>query len=441
MQKLFSDFKPNTAAEWKNQLLKDLKGESFESLVWHNENGFDIQPFYTAEDLKQNYEPAFTHADWEICVSNRSNNSNELNACFLRQLNAGASSVSLNCSGLDLELALKGIQLNYIQSTFFAGAKEAMDLKSYLEKHYDLRLLRCSVFPLAYNTQQDLKDWSEVVSAFKNYPGIKTLSVNALPFHNQSCLAHYEVALILSQLTEYLEFFSSKKENLPLSKCVVKTGVSADYFIQMAKLRAIRRLWKLLTTEYGLENELHLVVETSLTNKSISDSYNNLLRTTVESMAAISGGCNELLVTHFDVLFSTNAVLAERMSVNQQLILKEESYFDKMADTACGSFYIESITDTIAAKALETFKRFEKEGGYFVCLGKGLFSKEISVQAKERDEEINTQKKLVIGVNKFKNEKEKIDLSATQISELKNLTIHNPVLHYELEHYFNLKNA
>jgi methylmalonyl-CoA mutase len=181
---------------------------------------------------------------------------------------------------------------------------------------------------------------------------------------------------------------------------------------------------------------VYLIVETSLTNKSISDSYNNLLRTTVESMAAVAGGCNELIVNTFDVLFATNKNLAERMAINQQLILKEESYFDKMADIACGSYYIEHLTDAIATKALETFKRFEKEGGYFKCIEKNMFANDIAKQANQQSEWVETQKQISIGVNKFKNEKEKIHLSAQVISELKHLPIQNPVLTYELEHYF-----
>ena len=441
MLKLFTEFKPNTAAEWKNQLVKDLKGESYESLVWHNENGFDVQPFYTAEDLKEAYEPAFTHAHWEICVLGRSENAKELNAQLLKQLNSGATSLSVNCSGLDLTTALRDIQLNYIHATFFVNAGSASELKKYLESTYDLKEISCSILPEKLDVPADLESWSEVIAAFKPFMNIRTVSANVLPFHNKNCLAYYEVALIMSELTEYLEFFSSGKNTLPSSRIVVKSGVSSDYFIQMAKLRAIRRLWNILKKEYKVENDLHLIVETSLTNKSISDSYNNLLRTTVEAMAAISGGCNELIVRDFDVLFPANKVLAERMAVNQQLILKEESYFDKMADTACGSFYIESITDAIAAKALETFKRFEKEGGYFKCLQSGFFSEEIASQAKQKEELVNTDKQIVIGVNKFKNEKERIELSASTVKDLKQAPFNNPVLNFELEHYFNLKNA
>lgn len=440
MQHLFSDFKPNTAADWKNQLIRDLKGEPYENLVWHNENGLEIQPFYTSENQTQSYEPAFTHADWDICVKGKYRDAKELNQQLLKQLNSGASSIAVDIKDLDLNIALQGIQLNYIQSSFLVNATNAGTLKNYLQNSYVIHDLKCSLFPERMNSATNLNNWNKVIALFKEFKNIKTTVINAIRFHNQNCLAYYEVALIIAQLAEYLEEAVSKNE-LPQADVVVKTGVSSDYFIQIAKLRAIRRLWRILKKEYKIGNDLHLIVETSLTNKSISDSYNNLLRTTVEAMAAASGGCNELIVTEFDTLFPTNPVLSERMAVNQQLILKEESYFNKMADTACGSFYIEHITDALAALALDCFKRFEQEGGYFKCCEKGLIEREIEEQAKQRAELFKSQKQIAIGVNKYKNEKEKIDLPASLVADLKKKPINNPVLNFELENYFNLKHA
>jgi methylmalonyl-CoA mutase len=433
MQHLFSDFKPATAAEWKSQLVKDLKGEAYENLTWKNENGFDIAPFYTSENLKQAYEPAFAHAGWDICVTGKSTDPKILNKQLLQNLASGATSVFIDCEGLDLDVALNGVQLHYIQSAFVIDEKSAHTLKTWIEKQEALQQVQCALFPKKLTTIQDLQDWKKISNLFKDYKNIKTISVNALPFHNLNCLAYYEAAIIISGLVEHLEAYAGE---FPAADVVVKTGVSSDYFIQIAKLRAIHRLWNLFQEEYKITNKLHLIVETGLTNKSISDSYNNLLRTTIEAMAAVAGGCNELIVTEFDALFATNKSLAERMAINQQLILKEESYLDKMADVSCGSFYIESITDAIAEKALQTFKRFESEGGYFACLEKNIFHKEIEVQAQQRAELVNTQKQIAIGVNKFKNEKEKINLSAADIIKLKQLPIHNPVLNFELANYF-----
>ena len=434
-QHLFSEFKPVTAAEWKAQLAKDLKGTDIESLVWKNENGFDIQPFYTSEDLHLSYQPAFTHTDWDICVAGKSKDAKILNQQLLQNLNGGATGISVECNDLDLATALQNVQLNYIHSTFYISEKKIHALKSLLEKSYDLNELHCTLFPeKALSTLQELTDWLQAVRVFKDYKYMKALTLDALPLHNQNGFASYEVAVILSGLNEYLNAVS--KNDQPTSSFVIKTGVNSDYFIQIAKLRAIRRVWKLLAANYEISTPLHIIVETSSTNKSLSDKYTNLLRTTVEAMAAVSGGCNELIVTEFDLLFPSDPIRSQRMAINQQLILKEESYFDKVADVACGSYYIESITDAIATDALETMKQFEREGGYFKCLEKNSFEEAIKEQAQQHETALNAGEQISIGVTKFRNEKEVIGLNKNDVERLKHLSVTNPVLKFELDHFF-----
>ena len=434
MQKLFSEFSPSSISDWKKKFLNDIKESTFESYIWQNENGFDIEPFYNSESLSHTYLPAFTHSNWDVCVNSSSSDSKTLNSELLNQLARGANSISINCSNINLIQALDGILLNYIQSTFYIDNQSANPLFNYLSDHYNLNELNISILPIIFNNENDLKNWANNKSLFNGFDGIKTIGVNLYLSHNQNCLAYYEIALIFSALVEQLEFLS-KKDKISNSKIVIKTGVNSDYFIQIAKLRAIRRLWNNLKIVYNCNNDIHLIVETTLTNKSISDSYNNLIRSTIESMAAIAGGCNELIVSEFDTLNPTDKILSERLAVNQQLILKDESYFDKIADVSCGSFYIESITDAIASKALETFKRFENEGGYFKCIEKSIFFNEINIQAKHQQDKINNQEEVSVGVNRFKNELENLEFSQNQIESLSNLCINNPSLNFELNNY------
>lgn len=435
MKNLFSEFNPTSAAQWKTQLIKDLKGESYESLVWQNENGFSVNPFYTHEDLHTIYSPAFNHTDWDICVKTKEGDSKQINEQLLKDLNLGATSISVNCDSINFESVLKDIQLNHISSTFYIHPKDIEWLANYLSKNYKLNELNLTLFPKRLENQKDLNYWETVVSLFSPYKNIKTISVDTLFYHNQNCFAYYEIAIIFSALNECLanQIINTKAD------IVIKTGISSDYFIQIAKLRAIRRLWEMLKKEYGLSNNLYVIAETSLTNKSISDSYNNLLRTTIESMAAVAGGCNELIVNSFDTLFSQNNKLGERMAINQQLILKEESYLNKMADVSCGSFYIESITDAIASRALDTVKKIEEQGGYFKCLENKIFETEINKQAHQKAEAINSQQQISVGINKFKNEKENITIDVSALEYLKKLNINNPALNFELQN--TLKHA
>lgn len=434
MEKLFTEFKHTNAADWKNQLIKELKGEDYESLRWKNENGFTIEPFYTSEDLKTAYSPAFSHCDWEICVKGKRENANELNEQLLNDLNRGATSILLHPANLQAEQILKDISLQYIHATFFINPGNAKNLLNYFEKNYSLNDLNVSLFPETFTGTNNLNEWSELTNHLKPFTNIRLLSFDATPYHNLNCVASTEVAIILSGVVEMLEYYSGKK--FPDSAVTIKTGVSSDYFMQIAKLRSIRRLWEILKMEYKIDNELHLIVETGLTNKSISDSYNNLLRSTMEAMAAVAGGCNELVVNEFDTLFRSNTELSERMAINQQLILKHESYLDKMADLSCGSYYIESLTDAIAQTALAKFKEYEKQGGYFKCVEKRIFLNEIETQAGKYSEDFNSLKHIAIGINKFRNEKEKTELTNSQIASIRKTEINNPVAEYELQNFF-----
>lgn len=429
MDNYFSEFDHTSSADWKNQLFKELKDETFDSLIWNNENGFNIHPFYTSNDLNQIYHPAFTHSDWEICVNGKANTSQELNTELLKNLNRGATSISVNCLDHNLDVVLSNIQLNFIHSTFIVNNINFLTLKKYLDKNFNLNELNISIFYNQISSKQDLETWHQMASVFNKNIGIKTICIDALHFHNKNCSAYYEIAIILSSLIEHLEFLNSNSD-VYNSKIVIKTGVNSDYFVQISKLRALRRLWPIISKVYNVRTDIHLITETSLTNISISDNYNNILRTSIDSMAAVIGGCNELIVNEFDIL--SNNDFSERLAINQQLIIKEESYFHKMADVSCGSFYIESLTDLIAKESLKKLKYFESEGGYFKCLEKSIFSEEIIKQSNIKNELLFSKKHISVGVNQFFNENEKKHLSQDLKNSFKASAINNPVLNYDL---------
>lgn len=436
MENLFNDFKASTANDWKNQLLKDLKGEAYESLQWLQEDGIILEPFYTAENQKQAYEPAFTHHDWEISTPLPELPSEELNKVILNRLDQGASSFLLNLGAHDLHMALNGVKLNYIHSAFYVNRGNVNQWRTYLETHYDINEVQASLFYQPFDASTNLEEWFRCMEFFFDHRKLKALSVDMTAVHNQNASPAYEVAMIFSALIEQYEFLNHKGCILA-SDFVVKTAVNSDFFTQIAKLRAIRRLWNCFKKEYNIKNNIYLMVETSLTNKTIGDKYNNLLRAGIESIAAVSGGCNELLIHDYDVFASPKDKMAARLAINQQLMLKHESYFDKMADVSCGAYMIEHLTDTLATKALEIFKGFEKEGGYLACAKKGLFTRDLKAHAAAKQQQVDNKLVSVIGVNKFKNTAESISLSPQELETLQHLAIANPALNYELQNFVN----
>src|SRR5580704_14086335 len=122
MDKLFSEFKPSTAQDWKNQIVKDLKGTEFEKLIWHNANGngFDVNPFYTSEDIPTKNKSLFTNTDWDVCEQITVANEQQANACALKALEGGASGLSFYIlKKIDTKALLKGISLEHIYTQFF----------------------------------------------------------------------------------------------------------------------------------------------------------------------------------------------------------------------------------------------------------------------------------------------------------------------------------
>ena len=431
MNELFSSFKTVTTDEWQTQVSKDLKGESINDLFWQHEDGFTVKPFYTQQDCTDQSEPAFTHTDWQIGVRAQKESATEINKYLLRSLQTGATSIVVDAKDASLSQALEGVGLQYIHSTFISTKNSLSEIRKLISIHPGSGK-QISILPEEIGDANYKKFVGEAVALSKK-EGVRLPGADTLHFHNQSCFATYEVALLFAQLVEFLDAAGSDQGNNAIA---IRMGVSADYFTQISKLRAVRRLWFLIRKEYDLSNELYLIVETGLSNKSLSDSYNNLLRSTVESMAAVAGGCNELIVQPFDALFPKRKNLGERMAINQQLILKEESHLSRMGDVACGSFYIENLTDAIAAKALEIFKDILSKGGYSECLRNGTIDAAIKEQAQKRSQLIKEGKQLVIGVNKFRNDKEDVHVDGSVVDHIKKLRISNPVLKYELEQFF-----
>ncbi len=427
MHGLFSEFPGSTYADWEKQVIKDLKGESPEYLDWNNENGFTVKAYLSKDKITTVYEPAFLHSDWQVGVEHRGTEK-EMNANFLRDLNHGANAIAFNMGNINLEELFKNIQLDLISAGVRLKARQAIAFKSYLDSHYKNATLNISLLPDSINNENELREWLELRQMFAAYPGINTTSVNAVDFASKNALPYFELALAFTQLIETFNISSNSEST---SKVVINTSTDSDFFIQIAKLRAYRRLWKIIAGEYNINSELYILAQTDSNMLSISDVYTNLLRTTLSSMAAILGGCNELIVLPYDALLKSDSAFSSRLAMNQQFIFKHESYLDKMGDLACGSYYIESLTDSLCRKTLESIKSIESEGGYFAYLKSDSFAQEMNKQNKLKLKALEEGNTVRIGVNKFRNEKEKLELSDLQLNLLKSLAPHHPLLNYE----------
>ncbi len=436
MEKLFSEFGPANASDWKQQIIKDLKGAPFEILFWDNPNGFRVKPFYTSEDLNETRETLFSHVRWEVCEEIHVIEEKQANARALKALNTGATSLHFVLyRKTDLSILLKDILVQYIELCFivkYSGEDLIPAFHSYLDaQSIPDEKPRGSICHDGISHLAQSGSWivSEEVDMRNGNSWI-----DATAYQNAGATQVFELACAIAHAHEYL-MRGDMKRGFRFSM-----AVSGDFFGEIAKLRALRKLWPLIANEYGAPSDLLLHVRTSQMNKATLDAYNNMLRSTTEGMSAVIGGCNSLTLDSYDKTYEMNGESGQRIARNQQLVLKEESYFGKVSDMGAGSYYIESLTDELAQKAWEEFKKIESKGGFIACLRSNYIQDTITKQARELIEKFREQKIILVGVNKFQNKSESPKTGLHEHTHVTKMEI-EPIKPLYLEKHFVKENA
>jgi methylmalonyl-CoA mutase len=341
----------------------------------------------------------------------------------------------------NFDFLLERIFLGGVEINFFSNgkAKEIIDLIiNYVKKSYsDPNEIRgaIEVDPLSrlmvngtlcIPPEQGFDYLASIVKSSSSLPHFRTININASNFNNAGADIVQELAFGISMGSEYLAQLTERgiSADVAASKIRFSFGTGSDYFPEIAKLRAARLLWSVVTNSFhpahgeNIKMEIHCV--TSEWNKTVYDPYVNMLRTQTEAMSAILGGTDSLTVEPFDIVFRHPDEFSERIARNQQLILKEEAYFDKVADPSAGSYYIENLTNLIAENAWKLFLEIEDQGGFLSCLKTGLIQKKLSESASRRKSDIASGKEILLGTNRFPDLDEKapseIDLARVFIS-------------------------
>lgn len=393
MQKLFTEFEPTTAAQWKEQLIKDLKGVDFETLVWKTNTGIEVQPFYTNEHQQAGHLPLFRSSDWAICEYIRVNDEKAANAQAINALQNGASGLVFTIGKpLDYAALVKGISLQHIYSLFITDEKGIADeLRTYLNS--------VQAGSTCFVEYDPVLDGTAPFQA-----GQQAICINTTLYQEAGANTVNELACSIAQLNEYLH--AAGKYLASVNTIHINLSVGGDFFMEIAKLRALRKLAGFLLAQYQSKADIHLHAQTTSVNKSSIDRYNNMLRSTTEAMSASIGGANSILVLPFDVEFSAQNDFSSRMARNQQLILKDESYLNIVADISAGSYYIEYLTESLCQKAWEGFKTIESKGGLVACLHSNYIPELIAKDAEALIQQFKEGKLVLVGINKFQNKNE-----------------------------------
>jgi methylmalonyl-CoA mutase len=253
-----------------------------------------------------------------------------------------------------------------------------------------------------------------IEKAKQHLPLYRVLGVSGYLFRESGSTITQELAFSLAMANEYLsklvDLGLSIDDIAPRVHFIFSTG--SNYFFEIAKIRAFRMLWDTVVKAYKPKDEsaskAYIHCTTQKWNMTVYDPYVNMLRATTESMSAVLGGADSLSVRPFDAPYHKASGFSNRVARNTQIILKEEVYLDRIADPSAGSYYIESLTDSIAAEAWKLFQQVEAEGGYSKAFIKGTIQADINAIAAKRLNEIATRRETLLGTNQYPNFKEQM---------------------------------
>jgi methylmalonyl-CoA mutase len=418
---LFNEFSPVSAKQWKQKIQADLKGADYnETLVWQSIEGIHVKPFYHQDDFNKDFSPIPGHPKtWKIAQNVFIDNEIIANKLALDAINRGAESIIFTSeSEFDFTEVLHNFPFESIPIHFnfyFLSEEFNNKLKQFfLEKKatvfYNIDLLGnlARTGNWFYNLKKDHEILESIVTT-KFSENI--FSIDATLYQNAGANMVQQLAYAIAQANEYLNHFYNKetiKIDEKQSSVTFKIAIGSNYFFEIAKIRALRKLFAALANEYGAKQTCHIIAMPSKRNKTIYDYNVNMLRTTTECMSAILGGADTICNMPYDALYHKSNEFGERIARNQLLILKFESYFETASNPADGTYYIESLTEELAEKALLLFKDIEIAGGFHSQLKEGTIQRKIKESADKEQQLFNEGKIVLLGTNKHPNANDKM---------------------------------
>lgn len=383
---LFEEFSPVSKAEWLAKIERDLKGKPLSDLQFQLEENITLEPFYHPDDFTENYEPLTTGKSnniWEIAEVVEVHDIKIANAQALEALNGGATALLFalqhDIDQAALSQLLAGIECTYISTNFgqyFPGKnpRQLLDyFYNYLQSNQqNSRNIRGSI------DFDAILDWTEppfgelakaVQFCAQEMPHFRIVQVDARRFHSGIERISLELAYTVAKGSEYLAQLSNFGLNPALTNQHFQfaISISSSYFVEIAKIRALKILWANVLAGYGAPIELP-IIEVHFAPESQDNNVNtNLIRAATQALSAVVGGADRLYVLPSDAaLGETSTSFSRRIARNVQHLLQLESHTDKVIDPAAGSFYIEKLTDKLAAQAWKKFQEIEQKGGYLV---------------------------------------------------------------------------
>jgi methylmalonyl-CoA mutase len=405
---LFDEFDPTTAKQWKQKIQMDLKGADYnETLIWKSLEGIDVRPFYHSEEPSSNplTIPGYPRS-WNIANEVFIDDESIANSLALNAIERGADAITFVA---DKEFNIKEVfqdfpfseALIYLQFNFLS--KEFLiELDRFMSDNNATVFFEVDILGnliKSGNWYQNLNEDHAALDHFSSKSKNNTiLGVDLSIYQNAGANMIQQLAYGLAHVNEYLNHFSST-DQLEKFHPTFTVSVGSNYFFEIAKIRSLRLLYSSLASEYNCPEECHIIARPSRRNKTLYDYNVNMLRTSTEYMSAILGGANTICSAPYDNLYHKSNEFGERISRNQLLILRSESYFSFENDPIQGTYYIEHLTGMMADKALDLFKSIEKQGGLLKLVKDGVIQRKIKESADKEQQLFDEGKIKLLGTN------------------------------------------
>ncbi|MFI8067192.1 methylmalonyl-CoA mutase family protein [Streptomyces sp. NPDC086033] len=410
---------------------KEVSGTAAEdALSTALEDGLRTRPLYTAHDAAPDPGlPGFapfvrgaraegnTTGGWDV----RQRHAVADNAAVLADLENGVTSLWLVAGEGGIPVAslgkvLDGVYLDLAPIALDAGSQAAAAaqelLRIYDERGIDRKAARGSLGadPLGHQARTgEASDFAPVVPLARrcaeDYPGLRALTVDALPYHEAGGSAAQELGASIATGVAYLRELTEAGLSVEqaCAQLEFRYAATADQFLTIAKLRAARRLWARVAEVCGAPGAgaqaQHAVVSPVMMTRR--DPWVNMLRATIATLAAGVGGADAVTVLPFDHALGLPDAFARRIARNTSTILVEESHLSRVIDPAGGSWYVERLTDELAEAAWRFFRTIERDGGQAAVLRSGRLRTDLATTWAQRSKKLATRREPVTGVSEF----------------------------------------
>lgn len=401
---LFEEFETNSLSEWKEQIIKDLKGKDYnETLVWKDENGVEHQPVYNVESIASNDLIRAIQA-----AQKKSTHWGNVQLFDAAEDNAVEMVTDSLKNGLDFAFIENATNYKEFINSKPVGKKIYFFLDKIDTTNLPKRFLVDPIKDLLHKENHAEENLASLNSLFQaRLNDLKPdhfLLVDSSIYKEAGATVVQELAYTLAHAVEYFDKMTEEgfTTDAVARSFIFRLGYGNSYFTEIAKGRAFHYLVDQLYNQYNTKHRIVIWGDSSKYYQSHKDAHTNLLRLSTQAMSAIIGNCNLVSIPAFDALEKASS-LGRRMSKNIPLILKEESSFEQVRDAANGSYYIESLTADLAQKSWDLFLEIEKQGGLLAYHNDGKLNLELNKSHQNRVAQYNSKERSFLGVNRFEN--------------------------------------